>query len=231
MARTKVLVVDDHPLLRRGVIDVLGLQEQIMVVGEAGDGTEALEKARELAPDVIIMDLEMPNMTGLEATASIQQELPDVKILIFTVSDKQADLFSAMRVGAKGYILKNAAAPELLRSVFHIAEGGVIISPDMASKLLGELPLESESEEKLEVEVLTQREAEVLHLVSQGSSNKEIASALYISENTVKTHMRNIMDKLHLASRSQAAAFGARADKEPRALLTRQVVSPGDFAR
>ncbi|MEE9262665.1 MAG: response regulator transcription factor [Dehalococcoidia bacterium] len=216
MPRTKVLVVDDHPLLRRGVMDVLGLQEQLVVIGEAGDGVEALEKARELAPDVIVMDLEMPNMSGLEATAILQQELPDAKILIFTVSDKQADLFSAMRVGARGYILKNAAAAELLRSVFHIAEGGVIISPDMAAKLLSELPSESEApEEKSELEVLTQRESQVLHLVAQGSSNKEIASALYISENTVKTHMRNIMDKLHLANRSQAAAYGARHEQNP----------------
>lgn len=215
MPRIKVLVVDDHPLLRRGMIDLLGLQEQIMVVGEAEDGAQALEKARELAPDVIIMDLEMPNMTGLEATAAIQQEQPDVKILIFTVSDKQADVFSAMRVGAKGYILKNTTTSELLRSVSQIAEGGVIISPDMASKLLGELPLESETEEKPEVEVLTQREADVLHLVSQGSSNKEIASALYISENTVNTHMRNIMDKLHLANRAQAAAYSVQVNLNP----------------
>lgn len=140
MPRTKVLVVDDHPLLRRGVMDVLGLQEQLVVIGEAQDGAEAFEKARELGPDVIVMDLEMPNMTGLEATAAIHVELPDVKILIFTVSEKQADLFSAMRAGARGYILKNAAVPELLRAVFHIAEGGVIISQDMATKLLDELP-------------------------------------------------------------------------------------------
>ena len=214
MPRTKVLVVDDHPLLRRGVMDVLGLQEQLVVIGEAQDGAEAFEKARELGPDVIVMDLEMPNMTGLEATAAIHIELPDIKILIFTVSEKQADLFSAMRAGARGYILKNAAAPELLRAVFHIAEGGVIISQDMATKLLAELPQEAEAPaDGLGVEMLTQREVEVLNLVAKGASNKEIASALYISENTVKTHMRNIMEKLHLANRSQAAAYGARLEQ------------------
>lgn len=214
MARTKVLVVDDHPLLRRGVMDVLGLQEQIMVVGEAGNGVEALEKARELSPEVIVMDLEMPTMNGLEATAAFQTEFPNIKILIFTVSEKQSDLFSTMRAGARGYILKNAAAAELLRAVSHIAEGGVIISPDMATKLLGELPMET-PEKIPELEVLTQREAEVLQLVAKGASNKEIASALYISENTVKTHMRNIMDKLHLTNRTQAAAYGARAQQGP----------------
>ncbi len=214
MARTKVLVVDDHPLLRRGVMDVLGLQEQIMVVGEAGNGVEALEKARELSPEVIVMDLEMPTMNGLEATAAFQTEFPNIKILIFTVSEKQSDLFSTMRAGARGYILKNAAAAELLRAVSHIAEGGVIISPDMATKLLGELPMEAEAPDTApDLEVLTQREAEVLQLVAKGASNKEIASALYISENTVKTHMRNIMDKLHLTNRTQAAAYGARAQQ------------------
>lgn len=215
MPRIKVLIVDDHPLLRRGVLDALGLQEQVMVVGEAGDGAEALQKARELSPEVIVMDLEMPNMNGLEATAALQADMPDVKILIFTVSDKESDLFSAMRAGARGYILKNAGAEEMLRAIAHIAEGGVIISPDMATKLLAELPLETEAPKGTpKVEVLTQRESEVLGLVTQGASNKEIASALYISENTVKTHMRNILDKLHLANRSQAAAYGARVQPD-----------------
>ena len=211
MARTKVLVVDDHPLLRRGVMDVLGLQEQIMVVGEAGNGVEALEKARELSPEVIVMDLEMPTMNGLEATAAFQAEFPNIKILIFTVSEKQSDLFSTMRAGARGYILKSAAPSELLRAVAHIADGGVIVSPDMATKLILELPLKAKAPGTPPgVEVLTQREAEVLKLVAMGTSNKEIASALYISENTVKTHMSHIMDKLHLTNRRQAAVYGSR---------------------
>ena len=215
MPRIKVLVVDDHPLLRRGVMDVLGLQEQIMVVGEAGNGIEALEKARELSPEVIVMDLEMPTMNGLEATAAFQAEFPNIKILIFTVSDAQADLLSTMRAGARGYILKNAAAAELLRAVSQIADGGVVVSPVMATKLLGELPMEKEAPETTpELEVLTQREAEVLQLVAKGASNKEIASALYISENTVKTHMRNIMDKLRLTNRTQAAVYSARVQPD-----------------
>ena len=211
MVRSKVMVVDDHPLLRRGVMDVLALQEGLMVVGEASDGAEAVEKAKELAPDVIIMDLEMPNMTGLEATRVLQEVLPTANILMFTVSDKQADLFSAMHAGAKGYILKNAAAPDLIRAVFHIAQGGVIISPDMAAKLLGELKVAAEPlEDEMAEAVLTPREAEVLALVAKGASNKEMGTTLFVSENTIKTHMRNIMDKLHLANRSQASAFGAR---------------------
>ena len=211
MARSKVLVVDDHPLLRRGVMDVLALQENLMVVGEAADGAEAVDKARELGPDVIVMDLEMPTMNGVEATKALQDVLPTANILMFTVSDKQADLFAAMRAGAKGYVLKNATGSDLTRAVFQIAQGGVIISPEMATKLLGELKVESESADPDGLAAaLTPREAEVLALVAKGASNKELATALFVSENTIKTHMRNIMDKLHLANRSQAAAYGAR---------------------
>ena len=211
MPRIKVLVVDDQPLLRHAVIDFLGLQEELVVVGEAGDGSEALEKARELSPDVIVMDLAMPKVNGLEATPAFQAEFPDIKILIFTVSDKQSDLLATMCAGARGYILKSAAPSELLRAVAHIADGGVIVSPDMATKLILELPLKAKAPGTPPgVEVLTQREAEVLKLVAMGTSNKEIASALYISENTVKTHMSHIMDKLHLTNRRQAAVYGSR---------------------
>ena len=215
MPRTKVLVVEDHPLLRRGVMDVLGLQEQLVIIGEAHDGADAVEKARELGPDVIVMDLEMPNMNGLEATLAFQAEFPDVKILIFTVSEKQSDLFATMRAGASGYILKNATSSELLRAVAHIAEGGVIVSSDMATKLLQELPLEAEALGNVPgVEVLTQREADVLKLVARGASNEEIASALYISENTVKTHTSHIMNKLRLTNRRLAAVYSARVQPD-----------------
>ena len=211
MPKLKILVVDDQPLLRHAVMDVLGLQENVVVVGEAGNGAEAIEKARELSPDVIIMDLEMPIMNGLKATTALQAEFPRINILIFTASDMQSDLFSAMRAGARGYILKNAATAEILRAISHIAEGGVIVSPDMATKLLEELPQKAEAPDEASVlEALSKREAEVLRVLADGASNKEIASALFISENTVKTHMRNIMDKLHLANRSQAAAYSAR---------------------
>lgn len=217
MPKPKILVVDDQPLLRHAVIDVLGLQENAVVVGEAENGAEALGKARELSPDVIVMDLEMPIMNGLEATAKLQAEFPDINILIFTVSEKQSNLFSAMRAGARGYILKNAVPEEMLRAVSHVADGGVIVSPDMPTKLLEELAQHVEvPNDASKMDILSQRETEVLRLVGKGSSNKEIASALFISENTVKTHMRHIMDKLHLTNRSQAAAYSARALTDPK---------------
>ena len=213
MDQIRVLVVDDHALVRRGVVEALSEEQGIEVVGEATDGAQALEKAKALGPDVVIMDLAMPGLGGLDATLALHNEVPTVQVLVFTVSESEADLFSAMRYGAKGYILKNASSEDLVRAVIHIAQGGVIVSPDMASKLLDELShihVAGGIQAAL-VDGISPRETEVLQLVAQGSSNSGIAAALIISENTVKTHLRNIMDKLHLANRSQAAAYAVRA--------------------
>ena len=209
----KVLVVDDHSLVRKGVVQVLSDQEGMEVVGEASDGAEGVERAKELSPTVVIMDLHMPGMGGLEATSALQAAMPDVQVLVFTVSESESDLFTAMRYGARGYILKNASSDELVRAVTHIAEGGVMVSPVMATKLLDEmaqLPAPGAGAGAKALEGLSPRETEVLEQVAHGSSNSEIAGALIISENTVKTHLRNIMDKLHLANRSQAAAYAVR---------------------
>lgn len=208
----KVLVVDDHTLFRRGIAAVLDSEVSLKVVGEALDGLEAIEKAREIAPDVILMDLNMPRCTGLEAIQALQIEMPQVNVLVLTVSEKEADLFAAMKFGAKGYILKNTEPDELVHAILHIAQGGVIVSPLMAAKLLTEFKdlsggVKRESVPDDEDAVLSPREGEVLQLVAQGASNKEIGESLFISENTVKTHLRNIMEKLHLANRSQAAAY------------------------
>ncbi len=138
MDSVKVLVVDDHTLFRRGIAAVLADHESLEVVGEALDGLEAIEKAKKIAPDVILMDLNMPNCSGLEATQALQTEMPQVNILVLTVSDKESDLFAAIKFGAKGYILKNTEPEELIHAIFHIAQGGVIISPLMATKLLTE---------------------------------------------------------------------------------------------
>ncbi len=207
----RVLIVDDHTLFRRGIAAVLANQENLEVVGEAVDGLEAIEKAKEIAPDVILMDLNMPNCSGLEATQALQTEMPQVNILVLTVSDKEEDLFAAIKFGAKGYLLKNTEPEELIHAIFHIAQGGVIVSPLMATTLLTEfkdLSAGVERESILGTEAdLSPREGEVLQLVAQGASNKKIADSLFISENTVKTHLRSIMEKLHLANRSQAAAY------------------------
>ena len=214
MDTVKVLVVDDHPLFRRGITTALANQENLEIVGEATDGLEAIEKAEEVVPDVILMDLNMPHCSGLEATQALQTKMPQVNILVLTVSENEADLFAAIKFGATGYILKNTEPEELIQAIFHIAQGGVIISPIMATKLLTEFKdLEAGAVRKPAQEAesnLSPREDEVLRLVAQGATNKEIADSLFISENTVKTHLRNIMDKLHLANRSQAAAYAVK---------------------
>jgi len=211
MDTVKVLVVDDHTLFRRGIAAVLANQESLEVAGEALDGLEAIEKTKAIVPDVILMDLNMPRCSGLEAIQALQTEMPQVNVLVLTVSDKEADLFAAMKFGARGYILKNTEPEELIHAILHIAQGGVIVSPLMATKLLTEFKdlsagVERESIQEVDA-ALSPREGEVLQLVAQGASNKKIADSLFISENTVKTHLRNIMEKLHLANRSQAAAY------------------------
>ena len=219
MDTVKVLVVDDHALFRRGIATVLANQENLEIVGEATDGLEAIKKAEETAPDVIVMDLNMPRCSGLEATQALQAKMPQVNILVLTVSDSEADLFAAIKFGATGYLLKNTEPEELVQAIFHIAQGGVIITPIMAAKLLAEFKdLETGAERKPTQEAeanLSPREDEVLRLVAQGATNKEIADSLFISENTVKTHLRNIMDKLHLANRSQAAAYAVKKGLVP----------------
>ncbi len=214
MDTVKVLVVDDHTLFRRGIAAVLANQESLEVVGEAVDGLEAIEKAKEIAPDVVLMDLNMPRCSGLEAIQALQTEMPQVNVLVLTVSEKEADLFAAMKFGARGYLLKNTEPDELIHAVLHIAQGGVIVSPLMATKLLTEFKdlsagVERESIPGTDAD-LSPREGEVLQLVAQGAPNKKIADSLFISENTVKTHLRNIMEKLHLVNRSQAAAYAVQ---------------------
>ncbi|MFC2016447.1 response regulator [Chloroflexota bacterium] len=207
----RVMVVDDHALFRRGIAAVLANQESLKVVGEAVDGLEAIEKARKIVPDVILMDLNMPRCSGLEAIQALQAEMPQINILVLTVSEMETDLFAAVKFGATGYLLKKVEPEELISAILHIAQGEVIVSPLMATKLLAEFKdltaeVKEEGVEKATAD-LSPREKEALQLVAQGATNKEIAESLFISENTVKTHLSSIMEKLHLANRSQAAAY------------------------
>jgi len=219
MDKIRVMVVDDHSLFRRGIISVLEAAEGLEVIGEAVDGLEAVTKARELVPDVIVMDLNMPNCSGLEATQALQADLPQINILVLTVSEMEADLFAAVRYGARGYLLKKTDPDDLVDAIFDVARGGAIFSPLMATSLLTEFksisPGESPPAADDAASDLSPREHEVLQLVAGGSTNREIAEALFISENTVKTHLRSIMEKLHLANRSQAAAYAARRGLVP----------------
>ncbi len=211
IAQIKVMIVDDHALMRRGIATVLSEQESIKVVGEAANGSEAIAKAKELAPDVIFMDLNMPVCSGLEAIQTLQAEMPQTNILVLTISENDEDLFAAIRFGARGYLLKNAEPEELIQAIHQVALGGAVVSPFMASKLLAEF---TQKTSRLKMEdantSLSPREEEVLQQLSQGLTNKQIADLLFISENTVKTHLRSIMEKLHVTNRTQAAAYAAK---------------------
>jgi DNA-binding NarL/FixJ family response regulator len=201
-----VLVVDDHPVFLKGLVMVLGEHTDIEVVGEAVDGAEAVAKATELQPSVIIMDIQMPRSNGVETTAALQKAAPNTKVLILTVSEKNGDVFEAMQAGARGYLLKSAGIEELVTAIKVVSLGDVIISQGIASKLIDYLRPVSEQAEANEMQTLSIRELEVLKLVAAGASNGEIADQLSISEATVKAHLRNIMDKLQVKNRAQAVA-------------------------
>jgi DNA-binding NarL/FixJ family response regulator len=209
----RVMICDDHALFRRGLIMVLDTEEDMQVVGEAEDGAEAIRMAETLAPDVVLMDVRMPQVSGIEATRAIADVVPTAKILMLTVSDEEDDLYDAIKAGATGYLLKEISIEEVASAIRSVVNGQSLISPSMASKLLAEFTnLAKKADEKQSVPTprLTERELEVLKLVAQGMSNREIAGELYISENTVKNHVRNILEKLHLHSRMEAVVYAVR---------------------
>jgi DNA-binding NarL/FixJ family response regulator len=220
MNPVRVLLVDDHALFRKGIASMLSAQGGFDVVGEAADGLEALDRAREFMPDVILMDIFMPRANGLEATRRIKEALPYVKIVMLTVSEEDQNLFEAIKSGAQGYLLKKIEPQELFAMLKGVVQGDAPISKAMAAKILGEFSRQTRyaAAPPLPGANLSVREKEVLELVTQGKSNKEIASALAIAENTVKNHLKNILEKLHLENRVQAATFALReglVDKPP----------------
>ncbi|MGI8773605.1 MAG: response regulator [Actinomycetota bacterium] len=209
----KVLIVDDHALFRRGLQMVLEGEPDIEVVGEAGDGHEALECAERVTPDVVLMDVHMPKRSGIEATSEMKEVLPSTKVLMLTISEEEADLYEAIKAGASGYLLKEISIEEIANAVRQVHAGQSLISPSMASKLLNEFAaMVKRRDERSQVPGprLTQRELEVLKLVAKGMNNRDIGSELFISENTVKNHVRNILEKLHLHSRMEAVVYAVR---------------------
>ncbi|HLB13152.1 MAG TPA: response regulator transcription factor [Dehalococcoidia bacterium] len=213
----RVLLVDDHALFRDGIASLLtawGLE----VVGQASDGLEAVERARTLYPDLVLMDVKMPRCNGLEATRLIKANMPQVKIVMLTVSDDEQDLFEAIKAGARGYLLKNLRGEEFMEMLSGISRGEAALSPTLASKILAEFARQSArpataGSSKAE---LSEREREVLRLVVLGLGNRDIAANLCVSENTVRYHIKNILAKLHLRNRAQAAAYAVQqglADK------------------
>lgn len=210
MDRIRVLLADDHALFREGLAGILNAQPDFEVVGEAGDGLEALVKAQELVPDLILMDVGMPGCDGLEATRRIKQELPAVTIVMLTVRDEEEKLFEAIKSGAQGYLLKNIRSREMLKLLRGAVRGEAAITPALAGRMLEEFRRLSQQvpwDASEEVPALTSREQEVLGLAAEGATDKEIAEALSISLHTVKSHMRNILAKLHVSSRREAARY------------------------
>lgn len=205
----RVLLVDDHALFRDGVRSLLEARG-VEVVGEAGDGQEAVETALRLRPDVILMDITMPGMNGLDATRLVKARLPQTKIVMLTVSDEDHTLFEAIKSGAQGYLLKNLQAEEFFDLLAGLERGEAPISRRLAGRILKEFARQQGPSESPESGELTEREREVLQAVSGGASNREVAAALHITENTVKFHMKNILDKLHLRSRAEVVAYAAR---------------------
>jgi NarL family two-component system response regulator LiaR len=212
----RVLVVDDHLIVRKGVCALLATEPDIEVVGEAGDGQEAAVKAESLHPDVIVMDLVMPGMDGIQATRHILAHQPDRRILVLTSFAEDDKVFPAIKAGARGYLLKDSGPDDLVRAIRQVYEGESSLHPAIARKVLAELSHPSSAPPT--ADPLTAREAEVLRLVAQGLNNRDIAAQLVISEATVRTHVSNILSKLHLASRTQAALYALREG----------LASPGD---
>ncbi len=204
--RITVLVADDHDLFAEGLIELLRRRSELEVVGRASNGSQAIALAHKLLPDIILMDVRMPNVGGLEATRRIKSELPSIRILMLTVSEDDADLFEAVKSGAQGYLLKNTSLVDLLRYIQAVMAGEAAISGVMASKMLTELARPANGKtDTIEADALSEREQEVLQCVAAGLSNRDIAEKLYITESTVKKHLRNILAKLHVQNRVQAA--------------------------
>jgi len=208
MESIRILIADDHAIVREGQRALIETEPDMELVGEAADGLEAVQMARSLQPDVILLDLIMPRKGGIEAIQEIKAENPEARILVLTSFAEDEKVYSAIKAGALGYLLKDAAPQELLAAIRQVNQGEPSMPPAIAHKLM--LELQRSSDLPLTEEPLTKREVEVLQLVAQGLPNREIAETLVISERTVRTHISNILGKLHLANRTQAAIYALR---------------------
>jgi DNA-binding NarL/FixJ family response regulator len=211
----RLLIVDDHNLFRQGLARILADYEQLHIVGQGANGQEALALVEQLQPDLVLMDVNMPVLSGPDAVRELRALHPALPVVMLTVSERDEDLFDAIRAGARGYLLKNVGAAELIDALQRVHDGEAILAPSMAVRLLEEFRTLAEQAPReptsAPVEGLSERELDVLRLVAQGLSNREIADALRLSEHTVKTHLANILDKLHLRSRAHAAAYAVQA--------------------
>ena len=210
--RIKVLLVDDHTVVLKGLAFFLSTQEDLELVGEANNGKEALTKVGETQPNVVLMDLYMPEMDGIEATMYIKKKYPHVKVLVLTSFSDQAHVLPALKAGASGYILKDVEPDQLVEAIRSAYKGNIQLHPDIANTLFSQTLPQEEKEEtsNIHIDVLTARENEVLQLLAKGMSNKEIASVLVITEKTVKAHVSSILSKLNLSDRTQAALYAVK---------------------
>ena len=205
-----VLIADDHRLMREGTAALLQADRRVSVIGLARNGREAVDMAARRRPDVVLLDLNMPEMPGLEACAAIRERQPATSVLILTVSEEEPDLYKALRLGASGYLLKDMPPAELLEAVLEAGSGEPRIAPRLAGRLLADLRSSGGRSAADPLGQLSQREREVLELLAEGLRNREIAARLYLSEATVKTHVRHVLEKLRFRNRAEAAAFAAR---------------------
>jgi DNA-binding NarL/FixJ family response regulator len=209
----RVMIVDDHALFRRGLDLVLSGEPDIEIVGEAADGVEAVQRAETLLPDVVLMDVRMPRASGIDAARTIRSARSETRVIMLTVSDDADDLFESVKAGANGYLLKEVSIEEVADAVRAVNRGQSLVSPSMASKLLEEFNRLASGADERHRQVaprLTERELEVIRAAARGATNREIAKELGIAENTVKNHIRNVLEKLHLHSRMEAVMYAVR---------------------
>ena len=210
MRKIKVVVADDHTILRQGIKALLDNQEGIEVVGEAKDGREAIKTIEELSPDVILMDIAMPGLNGLEATRRIKKKFPKIKVVVLTMHANEEYIFQILNAGADGYLVKETAFQDLISAINAVHRGGAFMSPSISKKVMTDYIQRAQGEEKVGFDTLTTREREILQLVAEGNSNKKIAEALFISPKTVETHRAHIMDKLNIHDRAGLIKYAIR---------------------
>jgi len=211
MGSIKVLLAEDHVVVREGIRELIQREEDMEIVGEAGDGEEAVQLAEQLKPDIILMDIAMPKLNGIEATQRIKISHPSISVLVLTAYDNEEFIFALLEAGAAGYLLKNVRSRELLNAIRAVYDGESVLHPVIANKVFSRLQLgKRKHSEQERGELLTDRELEVLRLGAQGLANKEIATGLFLGERTIQTHWRNIFNKLGVSSRTEAIMYGLR---------------------
>jgi len=208
--KIRVFITDDHTLVREGFANMLSLEDDIEVIGQASEAKEAVKKIGELKPDIALMDIKMPGMNGLEATRIIKKEYPDTEVIILSMYDEEDYIRKAVEYGATGYVLKDISREELLRAIKVVNGGGSLIQPSLAKKVLKDLTQRADKSRESYVKSLTEREIQIIQELSEGNSNKEIADKLFISEKTVKSHLRSIFRKLDVGDRAEAVAYCMR---------------------